>query len=182
MSATPLHITHAVSAEGSTDNWLDTGLPLDVAFSRVPGRSESDRREVFARLLDVCRYLQAVPAEEATLANLAAVSGYSPWHVQRLFKRVFGLAPHTVAVNRKLEVAATLLARTNHSMVDICARAGFANRSAFCRLFHSKFGITPAAFRSRARLKPRSRPRDSVPSRHGPLNPVGLPHATPAKG
>ena len=176
MSATPLHLTHAYAVGDPTAPRLDAGYPLDVAFARVPGRSEAERRQTFARLLEVWRYLQTAPAEQATLTALAEVSGYSRWHVQRLFKRVFGIAPHTVAVNRKLELAAALLARTDQSTIAICARAGFVNRSAFCRLFHSKFGITPAAFRARARQKPRPHAHDSVPSRLGPLNPVGQPH------
>ena len=177
MSATPLHLSHAYPAADSTELRLDAGYPLDVAFSRVPGRSEAERRQTFARLLEVWRYLQTAPAEQATLTALAEVSGYSRWHVQRLFKKVFGIAPHTVAVNRKLEFAAALLARTDQSTLAICARAGFVNRSAFCRLFHSKYGITPAAFRARARLKPRPQSHDSGPSRLGPLNPVGQTHA-----
>jgi AraC-like DNA-binding protein len=175
LSATPLHLTHALAADGSPGR-LPAGYPLDVAFSRVPGRNEEDRKRVFARLLEIWRHLQTAPAEQTTLAQLAAVSGYSPWHVQRLFKHVFGIAPHTVAVNRKLEMAAALLARTDQSMVAICARAGFVNRSAFCRLFHSKFGITPAVYRSRARRTNRTRPTDSAPSRLGPINSVGQPH------
>ena len=117
------------------------------ALARVPGRNELEKRRVLRRLLRVKRYLESDAARSKTLRELAELSGYSPWHLQRLYKHVFGVAPHAVATERRLAQAAQLLRETDEPLAAICTAVGFAHRSAFSRLFKQTYGVSPTHYR-----------------------------------
>src|SRR6185295_1143647 len=42
---------------------------------------------------DVCRYLDSTQSEEVKLADLAAKTGVSAFHLQRTFKNIIGVSP-----------------------------------------------------------------------------------------
>ncbi|HRI43240.1 MAG TPA: AraC family transcriptional regulator [Fimbriimonadaceae bacterium] len=77
------------------------------------------------------------------LATLGREIGLSPYHLQRTFQRVFGSTPHALRRERRLLLAESLL-ESGLSIAEASARAGFASRSSFGRLFRQRFGLTPS--------------------------------------
>ena len=130
------------------------------ALAAIPAGDDLERRGVAARMLELWRHVHADPSG-STLRELSRISGYSPWHVQRLFKRVFGVAPHAIAARRKLEAAAQALWSSDEPVEVVSRRAGFINRCAFSRVFRQAYGVTPSDYRAR-RLRPDSF-RDAAP-------------------
>ena len=127
---------------------IATSPDLAAAMAQLPGRNAFAKRRIAARMLDLWQHLHASPAAPATLRELSRISGYSPCHVQRLFKRIFGVAPHAIAAQRKLEYAADLLWSSEDPVDVICRRAGFAHRSSFSRLFKRSYGLSPTDYRA----------------------------------
>lgn len=100
------------------------------------------------RLVD---YLHAHLDQPVTLAELAALTGYSQSHFGRLFKASFGMPAHQYLMRLRVERAIELLrAPQLHSMLDIAILAGFANAQHFSRIFFGVVGMTPSAFRRAA--------------------------------
>lgn len=91
-------------------------------------------------------------AAELDLAALAAGAHYSPDHLIRSFRRVFGETPHRYLQRRRIERAMTLLRTTELPVVDICVQVGFSSAGAFGELFTSVVGESPTAYRRRGSL------------------------------
>ena len=86
-------------------------------------------------------------SESIDLATLAAIAGLSLYHFARAFRRSAGVAPHQYLVQRRVERAQDLLARTELSLAEIALATGFSDQSHFARHFRQMFGITPGQFR-----------------------------------
>ena len=63
------------------------------------------------------------------VAEISSRLGYSPSHFFRMFRRSFGITPHTYVMRRRLAVAQKLLTRTDLGLVDIALKAGFCDQS-----------------------------------------------------
>lgn len=84
-----------------------------------------------------------------TLAQLAAETGLSGWHLNRLFRQRYGLPPHAYQLQMRLAQAKRWL-RTPMPIAEIASRLGFADQAHLTRLFKRSFGTTPSAYRRMA--------------------------------
>lgn len=93
-----------------------------------------------ARALELIRY-----GGTSTLAELAAQCGYSPSHLQRIFKHAVGLTPAAYAKARKEERARELL-RVSDTVTNAIFEAGYESSSRFYDAAKEKLGMTPSAW------------------------------------
>ncbi|WP_161958687.1 AraC family transcriptional regulator [Ferruginivarius sediminum] len=89
----------------------------------------------------------AQPAEDASLDDLAALSGMSRSSFAARFRQVFGQPPHAFLTEIRLQQAARLLAATALPVKSVAARAGYRSRSYFTRAFKARYGVDPSAWR-----------------------------------
>ena len=82
-----------------------------------------------------------------TLDTIAAKSGYSKWHLQRMFRYVTGQTLGTYARRRRLSRAAVALRVSNRSIADIALQYHFDTQQTFTRAFKRQFGLTPGVYR-----------------------------------
>lgn len=82
------------------------------------------------------------------LDEVARISGYSKWHLQRKFKRITGIQLATYIRSRILTRAAVALRITNRTIIDISDELGFDSQQTFTRMFKQRFGITPNRYRT----------------------------------
>ncbi|MEX2535023.1 MAG: AraC family transcriptional regulator [Trueperaceae bacterium] len=85
------------------------------------------------------------------LARLQELSGVSPAHLARTFRRNLGKSPTEFVNSLRLERASLLLNTTTLSIIDIALDCGFENLSYFYRLFRARYGCPPKTFRLRVR-------------------------------
>lgn len=95
--------------------------------------------------------IRSRPAEPHTVDTLATVAGMSRSTFIRHFKRAFRVAPSEYIQQVRLEEARTMLEATELPVKTVAARAGFASRSHFSRLFRAAFGHDPSSYRDRIR-------------------------------
>ncbi|CAG9421781.1 helix-turn-helix domain-containing protein [Providencia zhijiangensis] len=81
------------------------------------------------------------------LEELAAYSGYSLWHMQKIFKEVTGISLGKYIRQRRLAGAVNLLRNSSQSIFDIALDFGFGSQSHFTYMFRKEYGITPFDFR-----------------------------------
>jgi AraC family transcriptional regulator, regulatory protein of adaptative response / methylated-DNA-[protein]-cysteine methyltransferase len=79
------------------------------------------------------------------LERLAAASGYSPAHFQRLFKRALGLSPAAYARALRLERAADALS-AGERVTDAVYDAGYSAPSRFYEASRERMGMAPSAW------------------------------------
>ena len=78
------------------------------------------------------------------LADLAAQSGYSAAHFQRVFTRAMGLSPARFARGMRMELAQTALA--DASVTEAIYAAGYGGASAFYAAAGERMGMTPSVW------------------------------------
>ena len=84
---------------------------------------------------------------------MAAIACLSPNYFAWQFKRATGLPPHQYVIARRVERARQLLqGRSDVSLADVAADAGFSDQSQFCHHFKRLVGVTPGQFRTPARI------------------------------
>ncbi|MBB6735665.1 bifunctional transcriptional activator/DNA repair enzyme AdaA [Cohnella zeiphila] len=94
-------------------------------------------------------YIDRHYAEPITLQSLADQFHGSPYHLQRIFKKVQGATPVAYVQRTRAARAAELLSRTDRPIAQIGAEVGISSAPYFITLFKSVHGCTPAAYRRR---------------------------------
>lgn len=86
-------------------------------------------------------------ADRLTLDELAAEAGLPRQRLIRAFRRDTGLTPHAFLVNRRVDVAKTLLRRGIDPLAAAMA-TGFTDQAHLTRTFKARVGVTPGVFRA----------------------------------
>ena len=105
------------------------------------------REELYRRLSRARDYMLARLDQPVLVDEIARVACLSPNHFIRTFRQFSGQSPHQYLVSRRLERAATLLARTGRPVTDICYDVGFESPGSFSWLFRKRYGVSPLAYR-----------------------------------
>jgi AraC family transcriptional regulator len=99
----------------------------------------------------VCEYIEVHLDDRLTLAEVARVACFSPYHFSRSFKQAVGVGPHCYVIQRRLERVKTLMRRTNQSLTLIANEARFSDQSHLEAIFRRETGETPGRYRAAAR-------------------------------
>ena len=86
-----------------------------------------------------------------TLARAAREVGVSPNHLNRLLRQQTGLTFRQLLIQRRIELAKTLLRTGDAQCTEIAMTCGFGDSNYFARLFKRRTGFSPTEFRRRAR-------------------------------
>jgi AraC family transcriptional regulator len=94
-----------------------------------------------------CEYIETHLAEDVALADLAAVAKLSPAHFCRALKQSLSVPPHQYQVQRRIDLAKTLLADPQWPVLEIALNCGSSFSSNLTKAFRKATGITPREFR-----------------------------------
>ncbi|RMH20881.1 MAG: bifunctional DNA-binding transcriptional regulator/O6-methylguanine-DNA methyltransferase Ada [Acidobacteria bacterium] len=92
------------------------------------------------------RYLDAHLDETVTLERLAAIAHLSPFHLQRTFKRRFGVSPRAYVEARRAARLRTRL-RAGEGVLEAGFAAGYGSASQLYEQADARLGMTPATYR-----------------------------------
>lgn len=81
------------------------------------------------------------------IEDFAKLSGRSISSFKRDFKNTFGTTPGKWIIQKRLNLAKSLLLGTNLNVSEVAFESGFKNSSHFCRLFKEQFNYTPGDFK-----------------------------------
>jgi transcriptional regulator GlxA family with amidase domain len=81
------------------------------------------------------------------LADLAARSGYSAQHLNRIFRKGVGITPMKYLLQRRLERAAQMLEQDILTISAIARSLTINDMAYFSRLFRRRYGVGPAEYR-----------------------------------
>jgi len=107
------------------------------------------RLEYDKRVNRVIDHVRAHLAEPLTLADLARVAAFSPFHFHRVFKAVTGETLFEFIQRLRLERAGSaLIGRADAGVLEIALDHGFTSAATFARAFRAHFGMTATAWRA----------------------------------
>lgn len=93
-----------------------------------------------------------------SIDEVAAKSGYSKWHLQRMFRTVTRQTLGNYIRERRLTLAAEALRQTQRPVFDIAMQYGYDSQQTFSRVFRRQFAQTPTAYRHMMRRQALARP------------------------
>jgi AraC family transcriptional regulator len=102
------------------------------------------------RLRRVIEYVEAHLDQDLTLAELAAVAGFSVSHFKPLFSRAAGMPVHRFVLERRVERARVRLMEGRRSRTEIALEAGFTHPSHMARSVRRVLGLTPSQVAARS--------------------------------
>lgn len=98
-------------------------------------------------------YLDAHFAQNISLAQLADVTGLSPFYLVRAFRQAIGLPPHAYLNQIRLEHAKQLLL-AGYPIATVAYETGFVDQSHLTKRFKRIYGVTPGhVFQNRKNIQ-----------------------------
>lgn len=91
-------------------------------------------------------YIEQHLTETITLADLARVSLFSPWHSYRIFKEYTQLTPAEYIRRLRLSKSALRLRDETCKIIDVAFDLGFGSADGYTRAFFREFGCTPKEY------------------------------------
>jgi AraC family transcriptional regulator of adaptative response/methylated-DNA-[protein]-cysteine methyltransferase len=92
-----------------------------------------------------CAYIDARAGERVTLAELGDHLEVSPWHLQRLFRKVMGVSPRDYADARRSDRFRDQL-KQGDSIAGATYEAGYGSSSRIYEVAGQQLGMTPATY------------------------------------
>lgn len=134
---------------------LEQQRDLHERLPRCSGRTLQRRQQTLARLLRVRHLIETSGDDRPDLARLARSANYSPWHLIRMHREVFGETPSEYASRLRLDRAWMLVRETRMPICEISGMLGFESQSSFCRAFKNAYGATTGEVRQQHAPAPR---------------------------
>jgi AraC-like DNA-binding protein len=115
-------------------------------YVRVPLRNRGQKPE-HQKVARAKEFLIENHRRATSLAELANIVDFSPYHLLRTFRSMVGLTPHDFLTQIRVERAKRLL-RLGNAISDIAADTGFVDQAHFTRRFKAIVGVTPGQYLS----------------------------------
>jgi AraC family transcriptional regulator len=115
------------------------------------GTSPEGRLELVLSPIQVGRvreYIRVNLACEVGLAGMAGHVSLSPHYFSMLFKRSFGVSPHSYVLRERIQEAQQRLAAHRMSISEVALSLGFSDQSHFSQAFRKMTGTTPKRYQS----------------------------------
>lgn len=119
---------------------------IEARLDQLAGRAERSRA-LPPPLAALVRHLEADPLDDADEAGLARVAGVSATHLRNLCRAHLGVPPGELRRNLRLQLAQKLLCSSYLDIAGVAAACGWEDANYFARLFRSRTGQSPRAFR-----------------------------------
>lgn len=137
------------------DHLLD-GLLFQLVGTFVAAAGKEERQPGNDLVRRAKRLLDQDLSDPMEIHELAAEVGTHRSHLARLFRKHLGLTVTEYRRDRRLEFAYRRLLEGDQKIATIAAESGFADHAHFCRLFKSRFGLSPSEHRSKHTSQERS--------------------------
>lgn len=148
------HLRHLVTlkqmdlrAEETVHQLLADLMQLSIRTSNevdnIVAKKRSTREELYRRLHMAKDFIHSNYATNISLDLLAKTSYLNSYYLLRAFKSYFGVSPGQYLIQRRMEVANSLILNTLKPVNQICYAVGYNDLSSFSKLFKDYYGLAP---------------------------------------
>lgn len=126
-----------------------TTLLVSRLFEMSDAEISLQTDQSYSTIAKAMSFIEANLANQITLEEVAAASGYSRTYFIRLFKEIVGINFKYYLERERIELASDLLEMEEMSITEIAYAVGFNSFSSFWRAFKKLKGVSPREWRSR---------------------------------
>jgi AraC-like DNA-binding protein len=112
-----------------------------------------DEPQLPSRLAGLLAAVEANPSTDWTVEVMARKVGVSASRLHAIFQDTLGKSPRAWVTDTRLNLVCRLLTDTDLPIAELAYRSGYADQSALTRAMRKATGLTPAAYRRRARVQ-----------------------------
>lgn len=116
-------------------------------LSRCFAKAKNPDSRALLRIGEAISHLEANYREPIDLDQLAGIARMSKRNFMRSFQAAMGTSPISHLIQLRVNQAASLLRRTQHSVTEIAFQVGFSDSNYFARQFRALLGVTPSQYR-----------------------------------
>ena len=114
-------------------------------IQRIRRACYSNNKQI-ATIVDIKNYIDINYDTDLRLDFLSHTKFVSKYHLLRLFKKYYGLAPRQYLIDKRIEKSKEHL-KTGMSVTESCFAVGFESIGSFSTLFKTKTGKSPSVYR-----------------------------------
>lgn len=107
--------------------------------------------EVISTIID---YIDDHLGHNLDLERVAAIVGYSKYHLHRMFTNIVGHTMHGYVKRRRLTEAARLLVQSDIPILNIALDSGYETQQSFTSAFRNQFQKSPQVYRKQKKFYP----------------------------
>ncbi len=96
---------------------------------------------------DLKKYILEHIDEDLRIDRISKISGYSRFHIQRMWNAVEGIPLGKFIAMQRMDKACELLRKSDLDSMDISNMVGYASHQTYCRAFKQLKGMTPTEYR-----------------------------------
>lgn len=127
-------------------------IELLLAIKRIDLSTEGEERPYFyktqvEKVKAIEAFMTASPDRHYTIEELSNKFNISVSALKQCFKGIYGIAIYTYMRNYRMDLAASLLTKTDQSVTEIAGKVGYTNSSKFSEAFKKVKGKTPLEYR-----------------------------------
>ena len=117
-----------------------------LALNGIQSIKLETRKELLRRLYVGKQYMDDNFLNISGIGEVALVSNLSEFHFFRTFRQAFGITTYKYILNKKLELAKTMMKDQDLSITEIASTCNFPDLFTFSKAFKRRFGISPSQF------------------------------------
>lgn len=122
--------------------WVDLALRQMIADDAAAGRLTTTSLDPL--VVALLNELEKRIADPVDLQTLARLSGFTPQHLNRVFRAALGVTPLQHLARLRMERASTLLLEGRLTVAAVGRAVGYADPYYFSRVFRQHFGHSPS--------------------------------------
>ena len=116
-------------------------------LARCFARARNPDSRALLRIGEAISHLEANLQAPMDLEELAKIAHMSKRHFMRNFQAAIGNSPIAHLVQLRVNRAASLLRRSDHTITEVAFEVGFSDSNYFSRQFRKLLGVTPSEYR-----------------------------------
>lgn len=150
--------TKLLSAEGTptvlskelfytlAENLVQDHISIFRQLNNVDKVKSSTRKDLYRRVLAGKAFLDNHFTEPISIETVAKEAAISEYYFFRLFKTIYHITPYNYLVNKRMELALSLICKHRMSVTDVAFHCGLPDIHTFSKIFKKRYGCAPSRF------------------------------------